>query len=211
MQKKSKSKTYSLTLYHVLLSYVVAFLIPTVILTLLVRVGIMNEVFRKERQSIRNELEYTRITLDQQIGNFSDVANLAFVDNEIGQYVNENDLPENYKEFVALQKSLRKLVASNTLIDELLLYVPGSDCFVSTKKLLSAEELRQYRSFGSDCYRGRAVRLFEHLFGVSHSARNQAGHGQGADHADLFFKKQLYDQIPGAAFSDGGFVLPERA
>ena len=133
MQKKSKSKTYSLTLYHVLLSYVVAFLIPTVILTLLVRVGIMNEVFRKERQSIRNELEYARITLDQQIGNFSDVANLAFVDNEIGQYVNENDLPENYKEFVALQKSLRKLVASNTLIDELLLYVPESDCFVSTK------------------------------------------------------------------------------
>lgn len=133
MQKKSKSKVYSLTLYHILLSYIVAFLIPTIILTLLIRVGIMNEVFRKERQSIRNELEYARITLDQQIGNFSDVANLAFVDNEIGQYVNENDLPENYKEFVALQKSLRKLVASNTLIDELLLYVPESDCFVSTK------------------------------------------------------------------------------
>ena len=65
MQKKSKSKVYSLTLYHILLSYIVAFLIPTIILTLLIRVGIMNEVFRKERQSIRNELEYARISLDQ--------------------------------------------------------------------------------------------------------------------------------------------------
>lgn len=143
--KKTKHRT--LTLNRALFSYMLVFLIPTVVLALLVRFSMMKEVFRREEAAIRNELAYMCATLDRQIGNFSDIANLIFFDEEILQYVNDgNDLPSNYKKFTDLQKSLKKMMASNTMIDELVLYIPGTEWFVSTNSSYSLKSLSQVLS-----------------------------------------------------------------
>lgn len=82
------------------------FLIPTVVLALLVRFSMMKEVFRREEVAIRNELAYMCATLDRQIGNFSDIANLIFFDEEILQYINDGkDLPSNYKNLQIFKKA----------------------------------------------------------------------------------------------------------
>lgn len=127
-----KAKHHVLTLNHALFSYMLVFLIPTVVLALLVRFCIMNELLRKEEQSIRNELEYMCDTLDRQVKNFTDIANLIFFDDEILECIGSGDLPQNYRKFLKLQEGLRKMMASNTMIDELVLYIPGTEWCIST-------------------------------------------------------------------------------
>lgn len=127
-----KSFKHKKTLHRVLFSYIIVFLIPTLILALFVHVSIMNRLIETEKNSISNELEYARLTLDSQLSNFTDIVNTIYFDDELSQNMLGNDLPSNYKKFIDIQSNIKKLTSSNELINELILYVPGSNIFVST-------------------------------------------------------------------------------
>ena len=122
-----------LTLKRALFSYILVFLVPTLILVIFVRLGMINNMLKSEKQTLLSELEYARLMTDEQLSSFTDIVNIVYFDDDIASCIAGGDLPANYRKFSRVQTNLRKLSMSNSLIDEMILYIPGTDCFVSTR------------------------------------------------------------------------------
>lgn len=118
-----------LTLKRTILSYVVGFIIPTIVMTLLVQTSIINSIYEQAKDSICEELNFSKYTIEQQISNFSTIKNYISFDESI----EGSDLPFDYLAFKNVQMDLRRISSSNNLIGELSIYMSGSRYLVSTR------------------------------------------------------------------------------
>ena len=143
-------KSRNITLRNVLFSYIAVFMIPTLLLTFFVQVSIINAILDQEINSIEDELAYNRLLMDAQLSRFSDIANTVYFDYEISDAISDStDLPSNYRKFTALQQNIRKYVFADSLLEDLVLYIPGSDCMVSAQSSYLLEHyLKMFRVEG---------------------------------------------------------------
>lgn len=118
-----------LSLKRAIFSYVLVFLIPTFVMTLLVQFNIIDSIYKNEKKTICDQIEYTKLTIDQQIGNFSDIVNYLFLDKTI----KNSDMPSDYLSFLNVQTDLQRISAANTLINEFSVYLLGNEYIISTK------------------------------------------------------------------------------